>query len=132
MIKKTKFILSLLPENFGICHFDKGSPLPEWALKSEFFSITKTDQELSIVLPQEKIPGGVLFEKNWRAFRVEGIIDGIYAVGIIASLSKPLADAGISIFNISTYQTNYILVEEKNLEKAEKILAKFCKIEKRE
>jgi hypothetical protein len=69
-----------------------------------------------------------LVEKDWRAFKVEGVIDGIYAVGIIASLSEPLAKAGVSIFNISTYETNYILVEEKNLAKAKEILGEFCEI----
>jgi len=123
-----KLTLSILPEKFGICHFAAKSPIPDWATSGKFFSITKTDQELSIVYPQDKIPGGVLFERDWRAFRLEGIIDGIYAVGIIASLSKPLADNGISIFNISTYETNYILVEEKNLEKAKEILSAICKI----
>jgi len=122
-----KLTLSILPEKLGICHFDKNSPIPEWALEGNFSSITKTDQELSIVYPQDKIPGGVLFEKDWRALRLEGIVD-MYSVGIISSLSKPLADNGISIFDISTYETNYILVEEKNLEKAIKILSTFCNI----
>ena len=125
-----KLTLSILPEKLGICHFEKNSQIPEWALKGDFFSITRTDQELSIVYPQEKIPPGVLFEKDWRAFRLEGIVEGIFAVGIIASLSKPLADNGISIFNISTYETNYLLVEEKNLERAKKILSTFCDIKK--
>jgi len=124
-----KLTLSILPEKIGICHFDKKSPIPEWAVEGDFFSITRTNQELSIVYPQEKIPGGVLFEKDWRAFRLESPID-MYSVGIIASLSKPLAEDGISIFNISTYETNYILVEEKNFEKAKKILGKFCNIKK--
>ena len=122
-----KLTLSILPEKLGICHFDKKSPIPDWALKGDFCSITRTSQELSIVYPQEKIPGGVLFEKDWRAFRLESTVD-MYSVGIIASLSKPLAEAGISIFNISTYETNYILVEEKNLAKAKKILSAFCNI----
>jgi len=125
-----KLTLSILPEKLGICRLDKNSPIPSWATSGEFFSITRTDQELSIVYPQEKIPGGVLFEKDWRAFRLESFVDGMYAVGIIASLSKPLADDGISIFNLSTYETNYVLVEEKNLEKAAKILGKFCEIKK--
>lgn len=125
-----KLTLSILSEKFGICHLAAKSSIPDWATTGEFFSITRTNQELSIVYPQEKIPAGVLFEKNWRAFRLEGIVDGTYAVGIIASLSKPLAENGISIFNISTYQTNYILVEEKNLQKAKKILGKFCNIKK--
>ena len=123
-----KLTISIFPEKLGICHCAAKSPIPDWATRGEFFSITRTDQELSIVYPQEKIPGGVLLEKDWRAFRIEGIIDGIYAVGIIASLSGPLAKAGISIFNISTYQTNYLLVEEKNLDKAKKILGEFCNI----
>ena len=60
-----KLTLSILPEKLGICHFDKKSPIPDWALKGDFSSITRTSQELSIVYPQEKIPGGVLFEKDW-------------------------------------------------------------------
>ena len=124
-----KLTLSILPEKFAICHFDKKSPIPDWAEgESSFTSATRTSSELSIILPQDKIPGGVICEKDWRTFRIEGFVDGMYSVGIIASLSKPLADNGISIFNISTYETNYILVEEKNLEKAAKILGKFCTI----
>lgn len=126
MEKKIK--ISILPEVFGICHFDKNTPIPEWALKGSFFSLTKTDQELSLVFPQNKIPPGVLFEKGWRAFRVEGIVEGIFVPGIIAFLSKPLADAEISIFNISTFETNYIFVQEKDFEKAKKILKEICEI----
>jgi len=125
-----KLTLSILPQKLGICHFAANSPIPDWAISGKFFSITRTDQELSIVYLQEKIPAGVLFEKNWRAFRLEGFLEGVYSVGIIASLSKPLAEAGISIFNISTYKTNYLLVEEKNLAKAKKVLSKFCNIKK--
>jgi hypothetical protein len=88
-MKSQKLTLSILPQKLGICHFATNSPIPDWVLKGEFLSITKTDQELSIVYPQEKIPAGIL-------------------------------KAGISIFNISTYATNYILVEEKNLAKAKK------------
>ena len=122
-----KLTLSILPEKLGICHFEKNSQIPDWAKDISFCSITRTSDELSIVCPQDKIPGGVLFEKDWRVFKVEGLLD-MYSVGIIAFLSKPLADEGISIFNISTYKTNYILVEEKNLAKAKDILSKFCEI----
>lgn len=123
-----KLTLSILPEKLGICHFEKTSPIPDWALeKTNFTSITRTMDELSITLPQEKIPGGVLVEKDWRAFKLEGEVE-LASVGIIASLSQPLAEAGISIFNVSTYETNYILVEEKNLEKAKEILGVFCEV----
>jgi len=123
-----KLTLSILPEKIGICHFDKNSPIPDWALeKTNFTSITRTMDELSITLPQEKIPGGVMAERDWRAFKLEGDVE-LASIGIIAALAKPLAEAGISIFNVSTYETNYILVEEKNLEKAKNILSKFCEI----
>lgn len=125
-----KLTLSILPEKLGICHFGKKAPIPNWIKKISFCSITRTKDELSIVCPQDKIPGGVLFEKDWRAFKIEGVVNGIYSVGIIALLSKPLAEKGISIFSISTYQTNYILVEEKNLKKAIKALSAFCDIKK--
>ena len=85
--------------------------------------------ELSITLPQDKIPGGVMVERDWRVFKLEGDLE-LTSVDIIASLAKPLAEAGISIFNVSTYETNYVLVEEKNLKKAKKILGKFCNIKK--
>ena len=122
-----KLTLSILPEKLGICHFEKNSEIPDWAKNISFCSITRTPDELSIVCPQEKIPAGVLAEKNWRAFKVEGPL-GFSLTGIVSSLSKPLADAKISIFYISTYETDYLLVEEKNLEKAKKILGKFCEL----
>jgi hypothetical protein len=78
-------------------------------------------------LPQDKIPGGVIFEKDWRAFKVKGPL-GFVLTGVVSSLSKPLADAKISILYVSTYETDYLFVEEKNLEKAKKILAKSCNI----
>lgn len=123
-----KLTLSILPEKIGICHFDKNSPIPDWALeKTNFTSITRTMNELSITLPQEKIPGGVMIERDWRAFKLEGDLD-LTSIGIIASLAEPLAEAKISIFNVSTYETNYVLVEEKNLEEAKEILSTFCEI----
>lgn len=122
-----KLTLSVLSEKLGICHFDKNSPIPEWAKDISFCSICRTKDELSIVCPQDKILGGVLFEKDWRAFKVEGPL-GFVATGIVSSLSTPLAKAGISILYISTYETDYVLVEEKNLEKAKNILAVFCEI----
>jgi len=122
-----KLTLSILPEKLGICHLDKKSPIPDWAKEISFCSITRTPDELSIILPQDKIPGGVLTEKDWRAFKVEGPL-GFVLTGIVSSLSGPLAEAKISIFYISTYETDYLMVKEENLEGAKKILGKFCNI----
>ncbi len=119
-----------MPEKLGICHLDKNTPIPSWALEgASFISIGKTKDELSIICPEDKIPGGVLAEKGWRAFKVEGPL-GFVVTGIVSSISSPLAEAGISIMYISTYETDYVLVEEHNLEKAAKILGEFCNIKK--
>jgi len=127
-MKSPKLTLSILPEKLGICHLDKKSSIPEWAKEISFSSISRTPDELSIVCPQEKIPGGVLSEKDWRAFKVKGPL-GFVLTGIVASLTKPLAEAEISIFYISTYETDYLMVKEENLERTKKILGKFCNIE---
>ncbi len=129
-MKTTKLTLSILPEKLGICHFDKNSPMPYWATEGITPSlIARTKDELSIICPENKIPGGVLVERTWRAFKVEGPL-GFVSTGIVSSLSLPLAKAEISILYISTFETDYVLVEDKNLEKAKKILNKFCNIKK--
>ena len=127
-MKTEKLTLSILPEKFAICYLDKKSPLPDWIKgESTFTCVARTSDELSIILPQDKIPGGVLCETNWRAFKVKGPL-GFVLTGIVSSLSTPLAKAKISILYVDTYETSYVFVEEKNLEKAKEILGKFCKI----
>jgi len=123
-----EFTLSILPEKLAICHLDRKSSIPAWATDNvNFSSISKTPSELSIVCSQEKIPGGILAEKDWRAFRVDGSL-GFVSTGVVASFANPLAEAKISIFYISTYETDYLLVKEENLEKAKEILESFCNI----
>ena len=128
MEQNTKLALSILPDKIGICHLDKNAPMPDWAQgESNFTSVTRTISELSIILPQEKIPAGILAENDWRVFKVQGPL-GFSLTGIVASLARPLADEQISIFYVSTYETDYLLVEDKNLAKAKEILGKFCEI----
>ena len=85
-------------------------PIPEWA-HSGFFSMTRTPDELSIVCNEEIVPDGVACEKGWHCLQVKGPLD-FALTGILASLAAPLAEAGISIFAISTYDTDYFLVKE--------------------
>ncbi|MFC1789688.1 ACT domain-containing protein [Patescibacteria group bacterium] len=119
--------LSILPEKLGVCHLGKNSPIPDWAKDVSFCSITRTSNELSVVCPQDKIPADIMTEKDWKAFKVDGPL-GFVLTGIVASLATPLAEAEISIFYISTYETDYLLVEEKNLAKTKEILSAFCEI----
>lgn len=109
--------LQELPNVFAICKLDSNSDVPKWVYNSHFFSITKTPEELSIVCEQSVIPSGVPSEQDWKAFKVVGTLD-FSLTGILASIANPLADKKISIFAISTFDTDYILVKNKNWKQA--------------
>ncbi len=117
-----KLTLSILPETLVICQMDKDARIPDWLLASTFYSITKTAEELSVVCPQTNVPEGIKRDEGWRCLKVEGPLD-FSAAGILASLTMPLAKEGISVFAMSTYNTDYLLVKERHLEKAVQILA---------
>lgn len=118
-----KLTMRLLEGKYGVCRLDKGQSIPEWPQKGEFFSITNTADELSIVCMENYIPKEEKFESDWRILKIEGPLD-FSLIGILSSISSVLAQNGISIFAISTYDTDYILVKENNLEKAVQVLDK--------
>ena len=105
--------LLLLDDTFAVCRLDSASSIPPWAIADELFSITRTADELSIICRQDAVPEGILCERGWRCWRVAGTIP-FSVVGILASLTAPLAEAGISVFAISTFDTDYLLVKEKD------------------
>ena len=107
--------ISLLKDKYGICSLPNTAPIPEWALKQSLVSITRTKKELTIVCPQDVIPSQCKSDLNWRCFRLDGTFD-LNQIGVISSISAPLAQNGISIYVISTYDTDYFLVQQENLE----------------
>ncbi len=107
--------LSLLPETFAICRLEADSAIPSWAIGGDFFSITHTADELSIVCPQGNIPSGIRCETGWRCLKVEGPLD-FAQTGILVSLATALAEALVSIFAVSTFDTDYLLVKEEMTE----------------
>ena len=113
--------LFVLPERLAICRLSPDEPLPKSLAHAGFWSATHTDEELSIVLPEENVPPSWKAEKGWRCLKVLGPLD-FGLTGILASLAVPLAGAGVSIFAISTYDTDYILVREGELAKAKEVL----------
>ena len=117
-----KLTLSVLPQRLAVCRLDPGEAIPGWLSQHNFWSVTRTDEELSVVLPEESVRAGWKAEKGWRCFKVHGPLDFSLA-GVLASLSAPLAEAGIGIFAISTYDTDYILVLDKDLDKAKNVLS---------
>ena len=91
-------------------------------LDDGFFFIGRTDQEVSLVCRTESTPGSaVAREDGWRGFRVKGVLD-FSLTGILSELSGRLADAGIGIFAVSTYNTDYILVKDRDFDRAMSVL----------
>ena len=115
--------IAVLPETLAVCRLPASDRIPSWALELHegFVSITRTPDELSIVCPQEAVPPDTQVEEDWRALVVAGPIP-FEATGVLSALANPLAEAGIPIFAISTYDTDYVLVREKNLERALHVL----------
>jgi hypothetical protein len=112
--------LALVPDLLAICRLDARTPIPDWA-RGDFAAITRTRDELSIVCAQANVPDGIACERDWRALRVVGPLD-FALTGVLVALAAPLADAGISIFAISTFDTDYILVKARDLEKTKCVL----------
>ncbi len=109
--------LTLLSDVLAVCRLVPDAPLPAWAAGPGFVSITRTDEELSIVVRQDRVPANVAAVVPWRALKVQGPLD-FALTGILAALTAPLAQAGISLFAIATYDTDYILVREERPEAA--------------
>jgi hypothetical protein len=112
-----RLTLALLPGTFAVCRLDPNEAVPAWATRGSFFSVTRTANELSVVCPQQAVPEGVRRESGWRCLRVVGTLD-FSLVGVLASLLTPLAEAGVSVFAVSTFDTDYLLVREAGLERA--------------
>jgi len=111
-----KPILLLLPYKLGICRLNSSASIPVGLQDSgSFFSITRTEDEISLVCRENLIPADCVAEKGFRALKVKGPLP-FELTGILSSLLNPLARDGISIFAISTYDTDYILVKEEALE----------------
>ncbi len=113
--------LIVLDGNFAVCRLEPGAPIPPWATAGDLFSITRTADELSVVCHQDAVPEGIPCERGWRCIRVAGTIP-FSVVGVLASLTAPLAEAGISVFAISTFDTDYLLVKAEDIETAIDIL----------
>lgn len=100
---------------WAISRLPPDAAVPAWASRSSRLAvIARTAEELSIVAPQDDVPGDVVAERGFRVIKVEGPIP-FQATGVIASFATPLASAGIAIFPFSTYDTDYVLLRETDL-----------------
>jgi hypothetical protein len=113
-LSQRHFQLSILPETFAIVGLSPGTSIPGWATQGSFFSVTRTPDELSIVVDENLVPAGVQSQGGWRVMKVHGPFV-LAEVGVLASLAGPLAAAKISAFVVSTFDTDYLLVANENL-----------------
>ena len=124
-----------LPGRYAVARLDPAAPLPDWlpgvdggglaGFEAPLITITRSDQELSILAPESSVPQTVRAERGWVACRVAGTLD-FSMVGILARLTGALADAGISVFAVSTFDTDYLLVKETDQSKAAHALDRFA------
>ncbi len=109
--------LSLLPARYAICCLAPQTPWPAWSAAGAFVSVTQTAGELSVVCEEAHVPGEIQAARGRRLLQVRGPL-AFSLTGVLASLAAPLAGAGISVFAISTYETDYLLVSEGDLDPA--------------
>ena len=113
--ERPRLPLELLPDTLAICRLDAGAALPRWADgPGAFLTVSRTADELSITGVQRLVPADARCEREYRAFRVRGPLP-LDLIGILASIADPLAEAGLGIFAISTFDTDYVLVKSRDL-----------------
>lgn len=115
-------MLTLLSDTFAVSKLDKDHPIPRWASSGSWWSVTRTDDELSIVCPELQVPEGVVSNRGWKCLKVIGPLD-LSLTGILSSLLQPLAEAGVGVISVSTFDTDYLLVKTENVASTERILS---------
>ncbi len=116
-----RLTLTLLQETLAVCRLDADDLMPGWAAGGGFCSITRTADELSVVCSEANVPRDTCCERGWRCMKVVGPLD-FSLCGILASLAVPLAAAKVSIFAISTYNTDYLLIKQTDMRAATAVL----------
>ena len=109
--------LSVLAGEYAVCQLPPDAALPSWATTGELFSLTRTPEEWSVVCAADLVPADVLHAAGWAALMLHGPFD-FGLTGILASVLNPLHTAGVGIFALSTYDTDYVLVQLAGLDTA--------------
>lgn len=113
--------LQLLPETLAVCRLEPGCEVPDWAMQGPFCSVTRTPDEVSVVCPERAVPADAKAERGWRILKVEGPLD-FSMTGVLACLTRPLAEANVSVFVLSTYDTDYLLIRDRDVTSAVAVL----------
>jgi hypothetical protein len=113
--------LFLLPSEYAVTRLGPDEPLPEWADRAPFSSATRTSEELSVISVASSVPSEVAQEGGFRCLKVQGPL-AFSEVGVLSSLAAPLAEAGVSILSVATFDTDYLLVRKGDLARTIKVL----------
>ena len=119
--------LTIHAEPYAVCRLPADAAVPAWIENQPLVSMTRTPDELSIVCDQNRVPDHFEVEKDWALLQVVGPLD-FAMTGIIASLTTPLAQAGIPVFVFSTFDTDYLMVKQVHLATTIDILSTFCEV----
>ncbi len=115
--------LTLLPHRYTVCRFAPEAPIPTEMMRGDLFCIIRTPDELSIVCSESDAPTPEVVERGWRVLKLEGPFP-FEMTGVLVSVLNPLAEAGVSIFALSTYDTDYVLIKEEKLDEAVAVLTR--------
>jgi hypothetical protein len=113
--------LDILPHHLAVCRLPADHPVPGWIDRLPFWSLTRTADEISLVLPEEAASPQWRQETGWRALKVRGPLE-FGLIGVLAQLTVALAAGGVSVFVLSTFDTDYVLVRESDLGSATRAL----------
>lgn len=119
----TPFKLRLKADRLAIGRVDAREAFPAWLPPEGFLALIQIDNELTLVCSESIVPREIQAEKGWRALQVDGQLD-FSLVGVLAGIIEPLASAGVSVFALSTFTTDLVLVKEELLETAVHVLEK--------
>lgn len=115
--------LHVLEETLAVVRMQPSDPIPDWVWRGRFASVTRTHDELSIFCEESVVPDAIDGTGGWRAIRVAGQI-AMEISGVISGLTLPLAAKQISLFSISTHDTDYLVIREDRLDDAMDILSR--------
>jgi uncharacterized protein len=113
--------LATMKETMAICRMEPHEGIPAWVVESPFYAVTRTEDELSLVCPEKRVPQEIKSDRGWCCLKIQGPM-ALSETGVLASLTGPLAETGISVFVVSTFDTDYLLIKKKHLVRATRVL----------
>ncbi|HOP63977.1 MAG TPA: ACT domain-containing protein [Spirochaetota bacterium] len=120
--------ITILPGDYTILRLPSGSEIPEWVDRSRFYSITDTKSEYSVICSGEGLPEEYPHECSMKIFKIEKKME-FSETGIISSITAPLAEKGVPVFTLSTFDTDYFLIKMEHALRAVEVLKEFHDID---